>query len=192
MVSVEYPVTYWEAIRFISKSTKKLTINGELNPIGRNNNWTQTVLRLGKDAIPCKVILKRDLTEQGRIACYKTFSKDFFCCKACIVERGWSWRTVSNTTWPSLQSFRLMCPFSFSEGFHHLVCLFIVLDISTAFLKREKMESFTCDGTTTALSYRRVCMVWSKPPILAWEAKEWFSNACTHAAWVVRIRFQVK
>lgn len=50
-----------------------------LDLIGRDNTWTHGVLPMGKNVIPCKLVLKRKNNEQGWTACYK----------ACLFAKGY-------------------------------------------------------------------------------------------------------
>lgn len=80
MVIVEDPETYEEAMRASKRNELRLDLNEELDSIERNNTWVKAVLPRGKDAIQCRVVIKRKLNGQERFAWYKAhlFTKGYF------------------------------------------------------------------------------------------------------------------
>lgn len=59
--------THEEAERSSNRSEWKLAVKEELDSIGRNNTWSQTVSPPDKDAIQCELVLKLNLDKEGRI-----------------------------------------------------------------------------------------------------------------------------
>lgn len=71
MMAAKDSVTYQGAISGSQKNDSKLSLKAQLDFIERSNTWIQTVLPLGKDALRCKVVLKRKMDEKELIICYK-------------------------------------------------------------------------------------------------------------------------
>lgn len=57
-------------MRASKKNECKLVLKEELDSMESSNTWIHTDYPPGKDALPCGVVLKRSLDEQGRIAHY--------------------------------------------------------------------------------------------------------------------------
>lgn len=94
MEDVQELVTYGEAMSGNKKNVWKLVVKGELDSIERNSHSSETVLPVGKYAIPCTVVMNLELDVQGRIAHHK----------APFSQRSTTKRTVLTTARSSSQS----------------------------------------------------------------------------------------
>lgn len=70
MVAIENPLTYEGVVRGSKKKEWTLALKEQSDSIDWNITWILIVLPPSKDAIPCKVVMKQKLNEQGRTTSY--------------------------------------------------------------------------------------------------------------------------
>lgn len=120
-----------------------------MDSIKRDNTWTQTVLRLDKDSIPCKVILKQKMDEKGPTARYK----GRLVAKGYVKKDGVDY----DETFAPVTSFDVIL--LIVGKFTSVGCHGNHADISAAFLNEDIDGELHVQWKTSALKYRRVCRV---------------------------------